>query len=221
MAEYSEQERQKYGGADAPKPVAPDQTNTHLENSKMFSSRDEVEKRIMLDLGRWVSLEGEWNGERRIFVPRWMAYELLRNSETIAFLVSELFPKDLFFLYSINMDDVATATARIHEILFGRVYPQIYDIICTTCQIDEEERALLERRITPRDFLEIFCVIMEDNIVNQNLKAITKKIQAVVGEKFNLANVFPSIYDSTGVQYGTPSTPTPTNNSSSFGSTGT
>lgn len=220
MAEYDAKEREKYGGAKAPLPVSPDQLPDQLAKSKSFTSRDEVERRIMLDLGRWVALEGEWKDERRVFVPRWMAYDLLKNSETIAFLISELFPNDLFFLYSINMDDVATATARIHEILFGRVYPQMYNIICATLQIDDDERGLLERRITPRDLLEIFCVIMEDNIVNQNLKAITKKIQAVLGEKFNLESVFPNISDIMGERYTAPSESTPTSNSSSYGNTG-
>lgn len=220
MANYDEQERQKYGGAEAPPRVSPDQPD-YLDKSKVFQSRDEVERRIMLDLGRWVALEGEWKGERRIYVPRWMAHDLFVNSETIAFLISELFPHDLFFLYSINMDDIATATARIHEILFGRVYSQVLDIICATCQVDDEDRGVFERRITPRDLLEIFCVVMEDNVVNQNLRAITKKIQAVVGEKFNLENVFPSILDGTVGQSQTHSAPTPMSNSSSSGNTGT
>lgn len=221
MAQYSEEERQRIMGKPPPNKPTNDNLPPHLAGSQKFNSRDEVERKIMLDLGRYVSLEGEWHDERRVFVPRWSAHELFVNSETIAFIISELFPNDLFFLYSINMDDVATAAARIHEILFGRVYPQILDIICTTLQIDDDERGLFERRITPRDLLEVFCVVMEDNLTNENLRAITKKIQAVLGEKFNLESVFPNISDIMGVPPEALLPRTPMSNSSSSGSTGT
>lgn len=181
------------------------------------SGREAVERAILLDQGSFVDIEGTWKtcrdlvtkkeildadgkpvwrDESKVFVPRWSLRQMMLCSDRIATIITTLFPGDLFFLFNVEMEEIATAAARVNEILFHRVGPQVFDINAMTCGVEsDEERALFERKLTPRDHLEIFVKIVEHEINNDNMQAITKKVKRLLGEKFSLENVFPSISD--------------------------
>lgn len=184
-----------------------------------YGSRTEVEQKIFLDRGLIVTLEGSWKGRREIFVPRWSMYAFIQSGKAISEMVYILFPNDLFFLYNINSDEMATAAARIYDILIGKVYPQMAEIVMSTCGILPDERGAFERSITPRDFMEIFTVIFEQNLGSEELRAITKKLQRLLGEKFRLENAFPTISDIMGEDLYNALTISPTNSSPFSGST--
>lgn len=192
--------------------------NTAVADSRRFNSRDQVERAVLLDKGRLVGLEGTWqtckDGQgrdkldeegklnytwgREIWVSRWSLRMMMQCSDRIAKIIATLFPNDLSFLFTVDTSQLATAAAKINEIIFYRVASEVFDICCITCGVmTDEERALFERKITPRDLLEIFTTIIEHEINNDNMQAITKKVRRLLGEKFSLENVFPNLSELT------------------------
>lgn len=193
-------------------PMMPDEKA--VSDKRSFASRDQIERAILLDKGRRVGLEGTWkickdtHGKdivdekgnlvwtwgNEIWVPRWSLRMMLQCSDRIASIIATLFPDDMSFLFKIDMNELATAAAKINEILFFKVAPEVFDICCYTLGIEtDEDRSLFERRVTPRDLLEIFVTIIEHEINNESMQAITKKVQRLLGEKFSLENVFPNL----------------------------
>lgn len=208
---------------------------------KRASGREVIERAILLDKGRHIDIEGTWKTCRdlisgkeikdndgnviwtegsKLWIPRWSLRQMVSCSERIATIITTLFPGDLFFLFNVEMEEVATAAARVNEILFHRVGPEVFDINCMTCGVEtQEERALFERKLTPRDHLEIFVTIVEHEINNDNMQAITKKVKRLLGEKFSLENVFPSLSDFTAEQSNQFLTDLQATNSTSFPNT--
>lgn len=184
--------------------------------SRRILGRDQIERTILLDKGCFRGLEGTWktckdaHGKdvvdeggklvwtwgNKIWIPRWSLRQMMQCSDRIARIVATLFPDDLFFLFTVDMSELATAASRINEILFYQVAPEVVDICCFTCGVEtDEEREQFINSITPRDILEIFTTVVEKEISNENMQAITKKVQRLLGERFSLENVFPNLGD--------------------------
>lgn len=157
---------------------------------KIFKDRDDVEVKALLDQGRVVELEGVWNGKKTLLVPRWSVRRFYSCGHWIALIIANLFPHDLFFLLQVDITKQATAAAQIWEIL-SRVYNEVAKVICITCNIKEEEAEEFFEAISQIDFLELFCTIIEQEINNQTVEAITKKFQRLLAERFQLENVLP------------------------------
>lgn len=173
---------------------------------KAFQSRDEVEQKGLFYRGRMVKMTDTiWLGQDTIFLPKWnmdLAYDLGR---TITQIIATLFPHDWFFLASIDTTKVATGAARIYHIVYDEIYPQAMEVVQKTLRsteykdaeyhvsMDDEEWSKLKRALSPLDFLELFVSVVEQEINNEVMQALSKKVQRLLGERFALENAFPSI----------------------------
>lgn len=181
------------------------------ETKKVFESREEVEQKGLFYKGRIVKFhDSAYQGKAEIFVPKWnmdTAYELGRS---ITWIIATLFPHDWFFLATLDTTKVATAAARVYKILYEDIYPQVMEIIQKTLRtskhpdvtyhipMDDEEFSVFRRSMSPVDIVELFVAIVEQEINNEVMQALSKKLQRLLGEKFQLENAFPNISELMG-----------------------
>ena len=156
---------------------------------KVFNSRNEAEIDILYDKGVDVKLDGSWKGKQIIHVPRWNLRKAHSCGKYVAQIIMDLFPNDVLFLVQINFDDKATAAEKLYDILFNRCYDQACRVVMITLGINDETEALeFIESLMPEDLMELFTVIIEQEINNKRTEAILKKVQRLLVEKFRLEN---------------------------------
>lgn len=181
-----------------------------------FKNRGDVEAAIVFDKYRDIKLQGSWEGQSSIRVPRWMAKQYFELSEEIAQLIMQLFPNNYFFLFYVDHSKIASAVAEVQEVLFNKVGKTMVRVIMRTCKIDEAREDEFLESVTGWDLIEVFLCIVEMNINNDMMRAMQKKFRRLLGERFALENVFPELEDIMDGHRNTASTASPTKNSLSF-----
>jgi len=158
-------------------------------NLPIFLNRDSVEWKILADQGTEVALDGSIRGERRVRVPRWSARKGHQCGKHVAEIIATLFPNDLIFLVQLDWSKVSTASSQVYEILFERAYDQMIRVICVTLDMyKESEIEEFLNTVTPVDILTLFCTIVEQELGQDNIDAILKKVQRLLAEKFQLGS---------------------------------
>lgn len=177
------------------------------DTTKVFQSREEVEQQALFYRGRHVTLKDSiWDGSNKVFIPKWSMETSFELGKTITTIIAILFPNDWFFLASLDTTRVATAAARLYHVLFENIYPQMCEVVQYTLRsstlpsdglyhvpMTDEEFSKFKRAVSPQDFMEIFVSIVEQEINNQVMQALSKKVQRLLGERFALENAFPNI----------------------------
>jgi len=193
-----------------------DSTIDEFGRLPVFLDRDSAEWKILADQGTDVSLVGSINGEKVVKVPRWSARKAHQCGKYIATIIATLFPNDLIFLIQLDWTKVSTASSQVYEILYERCYDQMMRVICVTLDIYEEsEIEKLVNTIAAEDVLELFCVIVEQQVGQSHVEAILKKAQRLLAEKFRLGKESYDLQSILEQVFGAYSTTTPPKNSSS------
>jgi len=156
----------------------------------LFHSREEVELLSLMDQGKLVELSAPIFGENTVRIPRWSMRKAFQCGEEVSRIIATLYPNDISFLLQINWTKQATAHAQLYDIICVRVLDPVMRIICLTLEIHEKEKQeQLINEITPEDVMEIFCTIIEQEVNNERMEAILKKVERLLTEKFRLENV--------------------------------
>ncbi len=178
--------------------ITPDGENTSYVKEpegtvhSKFKNLGEVEREAIFGEGKEVVFnESVWNGSKKIIVPKWSMYEMEQLGGAIAMIVAELYPHDILFLAQIDTSRVATAASKIYDLIYNRVLPQVKEVVRVTFRMDEEMFSQFYRSLRPYDFIEIFVTIVEQEINNDVVLALQKKVLRLLGEKFHLENVSP------------------------------
>lgn len=170
-----------------------DKQAAEAEGKIKFGDRTVVEIDILKAQGKIVTLMGSWLGKREIQVPRWNIETLLMLGDDTAQLIADVFPNDLFFLYQIDTHQPATAAYEIADILFRKMSVRMLNIVYTTLEVvGDDEQKKFRRSLAPSDLLEIWVTIMEQEINNETMEALQKKVRRILADRFALQNVWPS-----------------------------
>lgn len=180
---------------DSQQPTFREPENKNTE-TKVFSERAEVETLTLYDQGRDAKLSVEFRGSTTVRVPRWSMRKAHKCSSAVAEIIAALYPNDLLFLYQIDYTKRADAASKIHKILMYDIYDPTMQIICATLDIlDKEDVASFMDTIGPEDMMELFCIIIEQELNSDRIEAVVKKFQRLLMEKFPLQNVSLGLQD--------------------------
>lgn len=190
----NEMEQPMYEGDSPSTPQQP-------EGVPKFRDRSEVEELALKTPGSWVPLrDSQWKGEGRIFVNSWRLAHNRECGHHVLMIMQEIFPNDTFFLAYLSTTEVfgsAETHARLYDLMFNRIYEHVLQLVCFTCDIEDDERSQFERTITLVDLLAIFVRIIEQEFNNEFMQALLGKLHGLIAERLPSEKWLPSIAEFT------------------------